>query len=41
LAALDGFFVWFAQGLPVEGETVRGVDKPVEDGISDCWISEH
>jgi len=22
-------------------EPVRGVDEPVEDGISDCRISEH
>ena len=32
---LAGFFRWFAQGLAVEGEAVRGVDEAVEDGIGD------
>jgi hypothetical protein len=41
LAPLAGFFRWFAQGLAVEREAVRGVDEAVEDGISDCGITEH
>ena len=41
LAPLAGFFCWFAQGLAVEREAVRGVDEAVEDGISDCGITEH
>ena len=35
LAPLAGFFWWFAYGLAVECEAVRGVDKAVEDGISE------
>ena len=27
LSTLGGFFRWFAQGLAVEGEAVRGVDE--------------
>jgi hypothetical protein len=36
LAALDGFFRWFAQGVAVEDEAVRGMDEPVEDGM---WLA--
>jgi hypothetical protein len=35
---LAGFFRWFAQGLAVEGEAVRGMDEAVEDSIGDCRI---
>ena len=41
LALLAGFFRWFAQGLAVEREAVRGVHEAVEDGIGDCGITEH
>jgi len=41
LAPLAGFFRWFSQRLAVEREAVRGVDEAVEDGISDCGITEH
>jgi hypothetical protein len=41
LAPLTGFFRWFAQGLAVEGEAVRGVDEAIKDGIGDCRITEH
>jgi hypothetical protein len=41
LSTLAGFFRWFAQGLAVEGEAVRGVDETVEDGIGDCRIDNH
>src|SRR5579863_306600 len=34
-------FRWFAQGLAVEGEAVRGVDEAIEDGIGDCRIDDH
>jgi hypothetical protein len=40
-ASLAGFFRWFAQGLAVEGEAVRGMDEAVEDGIGDCRIDDH
>jgi hypothetical protein len=40
LAPLAGLFRWFTQGLAVEGEAVRGVHETVEDGISDCGITE-
>src|SRR6516164_10841534 len=41
LAALAGFFRWFAQGLAVEREAVRSVHEAVEDGIGDCRIDDH
>ena len=41
LAPLAGFFRWFAQGLAVEREAVCGVHEAIEDGISDCGITEH
>ncbi len=41
LAAFAGFFRWFAQGLAVEREAVRGVHEAVEDGIGDCGIDDH
>jgi hypothetical protein len=28
-------------GLAVEGKAMRGVHEAVEDGIGDCWITEH
>jgi hypothetical protein len=34
LVSLAGFFRWFAQGLAVEPDGVRGVHKAVEDGIA-------
>jgi hypothetical protein len=39
--SLAGFFRWFAQGLAVEGKTVRGVHEAVEDSIGDCRIDDH
>src|SRR6516164_7822428 len=41
LAALAGFFRWFAQGLAIEREAVRSVHEAVEDGIGDCRIDDH
>jgi hypothetical protein len=41
LAPLAGFFLWFAQGLAVEGEAVRSVHEAVEDGISDRGVDDH
>jgi hypothetical protein len=41
LIRLPVFFRWFAQCLAVEREAVRGVHEAVEDGISDCGITEH
>jgi hypothetical protein len=41
LGTLGRFFWWFAQGLAVEGEAVRGVHEAVEDGIGDCRIDDH
>src|ERR1700674_1289765 len=41
LSTLAGFFRWFAQGLAVEGEAVRGVDEAIKDGIGDGRIDDH
>jgi hypothetical protein len=41
LSTFGGFFRWFAQGLAVEREAVRGVDEAIKDGIGDCRVTEH
>jgi len=41
VATFGGFFVWFSQGLAVEGEAVRGVHEAVQDGICDGGIDDH
>ena len=41
LAALAGFFRWFAQGLAVEGEAVRSMHETVEDGVGNGRIDDH
>jgi hypothetical protein len=41
LSTFGGFFRWFAQGLAVEGEAVRGVDEAIKDGIGDCRVDDH
>jgi hypothetical protein len=40
LAALGGFFLWFAQGLAIEGEAVRGWTRRVAAGATSGWREE-